>query len=83
MSNLELIFTMLGEESTKKTAIEKDAQGFEENKEAAKEGGNAAGAALKAFEKKSGQKVITDKNFKHQISEAKKQKALKKGEKKE
>ena len=35
MTNLELIFTMLGEESTKREAITKDAQGFDENKDAA------------------------------------------------
>ncbi len=31
MTNLELIFTMLGEEGTRQSAIKKDAQGFEEN----------------------------------------------------
>ena len=34
MTDLELIFTMLGEATTKNEAVEKDAQGFEENKEA-------------------------------------------------
>ena len=35
MTNLELIFTMLGEESTKSSAQEKNAHGFDENKDAA------------------------------------------------
>ena len=35
MTNLELIFTMLGEEQTKQEAIRDDAQGFDENKTAA------------------------------------------------
>lgn len=40
MNDLELIFTMLGEASTTKIARNKDAIGFDENKDAAKEGGN-------------------------------------------
>ena len=81
MTNLELIFTMLGEESTRQKAIAKDAQGFSENKMAAIEGGTSAGKALDAYEKDTGKKVVTDQNFKQQISEAKKQKRLK-GDKK-
>lgn len=77
MTNLELIFTMLGEEQTKQEAVKDDAQGFEENKKAAIEGGSAAGDALDAFEKRTGQKVVSDKNFKDQIKAAKKQKQLK------
>ena len=46
MTNLELIFTMLGEEQTKQEAVKDDAQGFEENKGAAIKGGRAAGKAL-------------------------------------
>lgn len=74
MTNLELIFTMLGEEQTKQEAIKDDAQGFEENKGAAVKGGRAAGKALGAFESETGQKVVSSGNFKQQISEAKKQK---------
>ena len=81
MTDLELIFTMLGETATKNQAIEQDAKGFEENKDAAIEGGTAAGDALEAFEKRTGQKIVTDKNFKHQISEAKKQKKIGKKDK--
>lgn len=72
MTNLELIFTMLGEESTRQTAIKHDAQGFEKNKEAAKEGGTAAGKARKAYEKQTGDVVSTPMNFKKQIAEARK-----------
>ena len=74
MTNLELIFTMLGEESTKQEAISSDAMGLEENKNAAIKGGTAAGKALEAYEQQTGQGVISNKNFKHQISEAKKDK---------
>ncbi len=72
MTNLELIFTMLGEETTRKEAIKKDAQGFKENKDAAIEGGAAAGDALQAYEQRTGEKVVTHENFKNQIVEAKK-----------
>jgi len=78
MTNLELIFTMLGEEQTKQEAVKKDARGFHENKEAAIEGGSAAGDALEAFEKRTGSKVVTNQNFKKQIAEAKKQKKIEK-----
>ncbi|MBK7938484.1 MAG: Bro-N domain-containing protein [Lewinellaceae bacterium] len=71
MTNLELIFTMLGEEQTKQEAIGSDAQGFPENKEAAVKGGRAAGKALNAFEGETGKKVVTSGNFKQQIAEAK------------
>jgi DNA-damage-inducible protein D len=74
MTNLELIFTMLGEEQTKQEAVKDDAQGFEQNRGAAIKGGLAAGDALTAFEKRTGDKVVTDQNFKQQIADAKKQK---------
>ena len=71
MTNLELIFTMLGEESTRMTAVEEDAQGFVENQEAAQKGGRITGNALKLYEKQSGRKVSTKDNFLKQIEEAK------------
>ncbi len=68
MSDLELIFSMLGEASTTEIAAQKDAKGFKENKKAAKEGGSVAGRARKDLEKKSGKKVVTSSNFLNQIS---------------
>ena len=76
MTNLELIFTMLGEEGTRSTAVESDAQGFDENKDTAIEGGEAAGDARRAYEKRTKREVSTRENFKEQISEAKKKKRL-------
>jgi hypothetical protein len=76
MTNLELIFTMLSEETTKQRAVEKDAKGFDENKKVAIEGGKITGKTLDTYEKETGNKVVSDKNFKHQIAEAKKQKKL-------
>jgi uncharacterized membrane protein len=56
MTDLELIFTMLGEASTTEIAKNKNAQGFIENQKAAKAGGNVAGNARKELEKKIGSK---------------------------
>lgn len=64
MTDTELLFTMLGEITAKNNSMEMDAQGFNENKYAAKKAGRAAGAALKAFEEESGQKVASKTNFK-------------------
>src|SRR3989344_3762125 len=63
MNDLELIFTMLGEASTTKIAEKKDAQGFVENKDAAKRGGAVAGVARKELEKETKEKVSTSKNY--------------------
>jgi len=63
MTDLELIFSMLGEASTKEIAVNKDAQGFVENKQAAFEGGAVAGNARKELERKSGKKVISEENY--------------------
>jgi hypothetical protein len=65
MTDLELIFTMLGEASTTEIAKNKNAQGFIENHKAAKAGGNVAGNARKELEKKSGAKIVTKQNFKN------------------
>ena len=63
MNDLELIFSMLGEASTKEITVNKDAQGFVENKQVAKEGGAVAGNARKELERKSGKKVSTRQNY--------------------
>ena len=70
MSDLELIFTMLGEASTTEIAKKKDAQGFPANKKAAHAGGAIAGNARRELETKSGTKVSTKANFK-ELPEAK------------
>ncbi len=63
MNDLELIFSMLGEASTTEIAKNKDAQGFTENKYAAKAGGAIAGNARRELETKSGKKVSTKRNY--------------------
>ncbi len=63
MTDLELIFSMLGEASTTKIARSRDTQGFDSNKQAAIEGGSVAGNARKELEQKSGDKVISQDNY--------------------
>jgi len=63
MTDLELIFTMLGEAATTEIARNKDAQGLLKNKRAAREGGTVAGNARRQLEAKSGRKVITRDNY--------------------
>ena len=63
MTDLELIFTMLGEAATTEIARNTDAQGFVKNKRAAREGGTVAGNARRQLEAKSGRKVITRGNY--------------------
>jgi hypothetical protein len=67
MNDLELIFNMLGEASTTKIAQNKDALGFNENKDAAKEGGTVAGVARKELERRSGEKVVTQENYLNEL----------------
>jgi DNA-damage-inducible protein D len=64
MTDLELIFTMLGEASTTEIAKKRGAQGFPANKQAAHAGGAVAGNARRELETQSGTKVSTRKNFK-------------------
>jgi DNA-damage-inducible protein D len=63
MTDLELIFTMLGEASTTEIARRSDALGFIENRTSAKEGGKIAGNARKALEAKTGKKVVSKANY--------------------
>ena len=63
MTDLELIFTMLGEAATTEITRNKDAQGFVRNQTAAHEGGTIAGDARRQLEVKSGRKVVTPRNF--------------------
>jgi prophage antirepressor-like protein len=63
MTDLELIFTMLGEAATTEIARNKDAQGFIPNKVAAREGGSIAGGARRQLEAKSGRRVVTRQNY--------------------
>jgi hypothetical protein len=62
MTDLELIFSMLGEAATTEIARNRDARGFPQNKQAAHAGGKVAGNARIELENKSGRKVVTREN---------------------
>ena len=63
MTDLELIFSMLGEAATKEIAVNRDAQGFDENKSAARIGGKIAGDARHQLEQEAGKPVISQENY--------------------
>jgi DNA-damage-inducible protein D len=63
MTPIELIFNMLGEQATIDITKEKNAKGFYENLNTAKEGGKTAGIARKAFEESRGINVVSSNNF--------------------
>jgi len=73
MTDLELIFTMLGEASTTEIAKVTDTQGFAENKIAAKKGGKIAGDARKKLEQETGRSVVAPTNYKHLAQSRKKE----------
>ena len=79
MTDLELIFSMLGEASTTEIARNRDAHGYDENRDAAIEGGSVAGKARRDLEKKSGRRVTSPENYKA-LPEAVARKKLKKKE---
>jgi hypothetical protein len=75
MTDLELIFNMLGEAATTEIAQKRDVVGFEPNKKAANDGGTVAGNARKELEKRSGRKVVSAINYK-QLPEKKVRKLI-------
>ena len=76
MNDLELIFTMPGEAATTEIARNKDAQGFPENKDAARKGCGMAGGARKKLERESGRSVSSPENY-LEISESDARKRMK------
>jgi hypothetical protein len=76
MSDLELIFSMLGEAATTEITRTRDAQGFPESNQAAHGGGTVAGNARRELEKKSGRKVVTSENYLVLAQSVKKAKSL-------
>ncbi len=62
MSTLELVLNMLAEATTTEISKQKQPETFEENRMVASEGGEAAGEARLAVEKRIGKPVITNKN---------------------
>lgn len=63
MTDLELIFSMLGEAATTEISRTHDAQGFTENRSAARKGGKIAGDARQNLELETGKKVVSSENY--------------------
>ena len=73
MNDLEIIFSMLGERVATEITRNKDAEGFVECEDAAKQGGNVAGNARKDAEKRIGKPISTKDNYKHLAEKKKKE----------
>lgn len=63
MSDLELIFTMLGERVTTEISQKEKPDTFIENKKVAQRGGNVAGVAREQAEKELGRSIVSNQNF--------------------
>jgi hypothetical protein len=63
MTDLELIFSMLGEAATTEISRKQNAQGFQENKTAARKGGRIAGEAREKLEDETGTTVTSAENY--------------------
>jgi len=63
MTDLELIFSMLGEAATTEIARKRDARGFTENKVAARKGGTIAGDAREKLEIETENSVVSSENY--------------------
>lgn len=63
MTDLELIFTMLGERVTTEISQQEKPETFEKSKRVASRGGGVAGTARKQTEKELGRSVISKQNY--------------------
>jgi DNA-damage-inducible protein D len=76
MTDLELIFSMLGEAATTEITRNRDAQGFPQNQQTARAGGSVAGNARRELESRSGRKVAARENYLN-LAQAQSKKAIK------
>lgn len=63
MTDLELIFTMLGEKVTTEISEQEKPDTFTDNKKVARRGGTVAGNARKDTEKELGRTVVSEENY--------------------
>ena len=63
MTDLELIFTMLGEKVTTEISKKEKPDTFDKNKTVARRGGRVAGTARQETEKELGRSIVTEQNF--------------------
>ena len=63
MTDLELIFTRLGERVTTEISQNEKPETFDKNRKVAKRGGKVAGSARKETEKELGRSIVTSNNY--------------------
>ena len=63
MTDLELIFTMLGKKVTTEISQKEQPDTFDKSKKVARRGGRVAGTARKETEKELGRSIVTGQNF--------------------
>jgi len=63
MTDLELIFSMLGEKVTTEISKKEKPDTFNKSKQVARRGGRVAGTAREETEKELGRSIVTDQNF--------------------
>jgi len=63
MTDLELIFTMLGEKVTTEISQQEQPDSFSKNRQVAQRGGKVAGNARKETEKELGRSVVSEQNY--------------------
>lgn len=63
MTPIELIFSALGEETTRLLTEKEDAKGYTENYDVATKGGQMVGESLKGYEQRTGLTVVSTDNF--------------------
>jgi len=63
MTDLELIFTMLGEKVTTEISHKEKPDTFKKSKKVAKRGGSVAGTARKETEKELGRSIVSKQNY--------------------
>ena len=71
MTNLELVLNMLAEASTTEISQVKQPETFPENRKVARQGGKVAGKARREIEKRTGKKVVSQKNHQKRLSTSK------------
>ena len=65
MTDLELVLTMLAEATTTEISKKEEPEGFTENLEVARSGGEIAGDTRKAIERRTGKPVVSAQNAAH------------------
>lgn len=76
MTDLELIFSMLGEKATTEITKAKDSKGYGKCLTSAIEGGTIAGNARRELEKKTGKPVVSNENYIHLTDKNKEKKLI-------